>query len=185
MIKLLGAAILPAGTFALTLLGAPGTEPVLEWRGGEFRARLDAGEVQIEPAELLQLMHDRTVRLRIVDLRDEADWNWARLVDSERVVDLASWGSGLDYDEIVVLVDEDGSTTPDAWQILQARGIQNSYLLDGGMAAWLEAFDHGPEPAAALGNRHPAALPEIHGDLEFTSRVKRVGRAPLLSGGCG
>ena len=53
------------------------------------------------------------------------------------------------------------------------------------MAAWLEAFDRGPEPAAALGNRHPAALPEIHGDLEFTSRVKRVGKAPVLSGGCG
>ena len=154
-------------------------------RNAELSARLDSGEVQIEPAELLTLMHDASVRLRIVDLRDEAAWNWMHLLDSERGADLASWGTDLDFDEIVILVDQDGSSAPDAWRLLQARGMRNSYFLDGGIDAWLEEFDHGAVPAAALGRRHPASLPDLHDDLDYTSRVQRVGAAPVLSGGCG
>lgn len=185
MIKLLGAAILLAGTLVLTLLGDPGLEQVMQWQASETQARLEAGEVQVEPAELLALMHDRSVRLRIADLRDEAEWNWVHLVDSERVADPAIWGDDLEFDEIVILVDLDGKQAPEAWRLLQARQIANSYLLAGGMKAWLDLFAPGEEPAAALGDRHPAALPDADEDLRYVTRVRRVTAAPVLAGGCG
>lgn len=147
----------------------------------------DPGEVQIDPAELLDLMHDRTVRLRIVDIRTEAAWNWFHLVDAEHLYhsDLRSWGSDLDYDEIVIVVDQDGQASPEAWRILQAREIRSSYLLDGGIDAWMERFGQGLQPASALGDRHPAALPDAHHGFDYIGRVQRLGKAPVLSGGCG
>lgn len=185
MMKLLGAALLLGGTLALMLMGDPGPEDMMRWKAGELQARLDAGEVQVDPGELLALMHDRTVRLRIADLRDEAEWNYVHLVDAERLVDPATWGEDLDFDEIVILVDRDGSRSPEAWRQLQARHVEHSYFLDGGMDAWLALFGAGEQPGAALGDRHPAALPDADEDLRFVTRVKRVTAAPVLSGGCG
>ena len=63
------APVLVGGTLILAALGDPGPEQVLARRGAELQGRLDRGEVQVDPAELLDLMHDRTVRLRIVDIR--------------------------------------------------------------------------------------------------------------------
>jgi rhodanese-related sulfurtransferase len=185
MIKLVGAAVLLGGTLVLMLLGDPGTSEMMRWKADHLQARLDAGEVQVEPAELLDLMHDRSVRLRIADLRDEAAWNYVHLVDAERLTDLEIWGGDLDFDEIVILVDQDGTTAPDAWRHLQARNVGNSYLLAGGMDAWLALYDDSDAPAAALGDRHPAALPDLPDELEYEARVKRVTAAPVLGGGCG
>ena len=110
-----------------------------------------------------------------------------RLVTAERVAGgaLLTWGTELDWDEIVVIVDQDGSRAPDAWRLLQARDIYDSYLLDGGIDAWLAEFGGGIVAASALGDRHPAALPDVHQALEYEAKVKRVGKAPVLSGGCG
>jgi rhodanese-related sulfurtransferase len=185
--KRIAALVLLLGTLALALVPDPGPREILERRSAELTARLDAGEVQIQPVELLDLMHDRSVRLRIVDVRDEGAWNWFHLVDAERAAGdaLLTWGTRLDWDEIVVIVDQDGSQAPDAWRLLQARDIHNSYLLDGGIDAWLAEFGGGIVAASALGDRHPAALPDVHQALEYEAKVKRVGKAPVLSGGCG
>ena len=185
--KRIGALVLILGTLALALSPDPGPREIMERREAELTARLDAGEVQIDAAELLDLMHDRSVRLRILDIRDEGAWNWFHLVDAERTRGNAilSWGADLDWDEIVVVVDQDGSESPTAWRLLQARDIGNSYVLSGGIEAWLDRFDGGIVPASALGDRHPAALPEVHHAFEYTARVKRLGKAPVLSGGCG
>jgi rhodanese-related sulfurtransferase len=181
------AGMLIVGTLILATLGDPGPEQILARRGAEFQGRLDRGEVQIDPAELLDLMHDRTVRLRVVDIRPEAAWNWFHLVDAEHLSGpaLRTWGSGLDFDEIVIVIDQDGQSSPEAWRLLQAREISSSYLLDGGIDAWMERFGDGFQPASALGDRHPAALPDAHHGFEYSSRVKRLGKAPVLSGGCG
>jgi rhodanese-related sulfurtransferase len=185
--KRIGALALILGTLVLALVPDPGPEQIVQRRAAELTARLDAGEVQVAPIELLDLMHDRSVRLRIVDIRDEGAWNWFHLVDAERAAGdaLLTWGADLDWDEIVVLVDQDGSKSPDAWRLLQARDMHNSYLLDGGIEAWLAEFGDGTVAASALGDRHPAALPDVRHALEYEARVKRVGKAPALSGGCG
>lgn len=186
-LELLGATSLVVGTLLLAAIGDPGPDTLLRHQAPALQARLDQGEVQVDPAELLALMHDRSVRLRIVDLREEADWNWFHLLDSERVdaARLDAWGHDLEFDEIVILVDRDGASAPEAWQRLQARGIRNSYLLAGGTRAWLDRFGAGIRPAAALGDRHPASLPDAREDLDYTARVQRVGKAPAMSGGCG
>jgi rhodanese-related sulfurtransferase len=186
-LKQLGAVALVGGTFVLALAGEPSTEEILARRGPELDARLAAHEVQIDPAELFDLMHDRTIRLRILDVRDEGGWNYVQLLDSEhlRPDAVADWGRSLDFDEIVVVIDGDGRRSPDTWKTLQAVGAANSYLLDGGMDAWLERFGPQVRPSAALGDRHPAAWPQSHHEFEYTARVKRVGKAPKLSGGCG
>lgn len=185
--KTVAAVVLVGGTLVLAALGDPGPEQVLARRGAELQDRLDRGEVQIDPAELLDLMHDRTVRLRIVDIRPEAAWNWFHLVDAERLdhAALKSWGSNLDYDEIVIVVDQDGQGATEAWLMLQAREIRSSYLLDGGIDAWMERFGQDIQPASALGDRHPAALPDAHHGFDYIARVQRLGKAPVLSGGCG
>ena len=51
--------------------------------------------------------------------------------------------------------------------------------------AWLALFAPGEEPVAALGDRHPASLPDADEELRFVHRVKRITAAPVLAGGCG
>ena len=83
------------------------------------------------------------------------------------------------------MVDQDGRRSPEAWRLLQAREIRSSYLLDGGIDAWMERFGQAFEPVSALGDRHPAALPDAHHGFDYIARVRRLGKAPVLSGGCG
>ena len=223
--RILGALVLLGSTMVLSLVGDPTLDDQLRWHQDEFDRQLLDREVQIHPGELLELMHDDLVRLRIVDVRDEADYNLFHLADAERV-DCeglrADWGDDLSADTIVVLVGNDEARAEAGWRMLRARGIRNVYLLAGGLNEWMARHrDVAVRPRttfatvasvpttdvdecaqdepflwtlpAAVGDRHPAALPDAaHEDdaqhdekPDYEKKVKRLSKAPKLSGGCG
>lgn len=216
------ALVLFAGTLAL--VGDPTLEDELAWRHDALEEILVSRTIHIDPAELLGLMHDDLVKLRIVDVRDEADYNLFHLADAERVdCDelTTTWGEDLARDVIVVVTSNDEARAEAAWRMLSARRVPNLYVLAGGLNQWVAIYArHEPRPAtaaasvaaaaatnliptdttqclsgepfawslpAALGDRHPASLPDpAHvPPRTFEPKVKRVTTAPRPSGGCG
>lgn len=209
-IKLTLALLLATGAIGLALHGQPTLEDRVRQMEAELEDDLREGRVQIDPGELLALMHDDRMRLRVVDLRDEAGFNLFHLLDSHRLTReqiAGSWGEGLHPETVIVLVDRDGRRAEWAYQRLRARRFANVYLLDGGIGHWVEAFDqclrdgHVEEirPAAypremervlfpaALGAKHPLSRP-ARAALEhrsYEAKVKVDRPAATLSGGCG
>ena len=223
-LRVLGALALVGSTAMMSLIGDPSLDDRLAWEHDRLEEVLVSRSVHVDPFELLELMHDDLVRLRIVDVRDEADYNLFHLADAERV-DCdglqSDWGEGLAADVIVVITGNDEIRAESAWRMLSVRGLRNLYVLEGGLNRWVELFsEHDPLPAtpeasiaaaaaanlmpvgiesclsdepfawglpAALGDRHPASLPDVHhmGEHEFVKKVERATTAARPAGGCG
>ena len=203
---LLAAACLILAALGLVIVGEPGFERQWTRLGGEEQARLDRREVQIDPAELLGLIHDDYARLLMLDLRDEADYNLFHLKDARRVgmADLGAFAPlDLPPDQIIVLMSNDELRATEAWQRLRLRHVPNVYILAGGLNAWLDCFGHPGHdscPAAAmgaagglrhrfpaaLGDRVPAARPAATAasGREFTAKVQIL-QVARKGGGCG
>lgn len=180
-------------------------EPALE-------ARLSAREVQIDPAELVDLIYNYNTALRIIDVRDEAEFNLFHIIDARQATFHQMrdpvWVASLPKQTVIVVVSNDEKRASRAWKLLSAQGVANLYVLAGGTNYWLEHFDPDfqaaadpdrpkPDPvkddtlrhafAAALGSRHPAADPDPKEFplKKYVKKVKPIGRTPQKSGGCG
>lgn len=205
----LGAAALLLAAAGLAWVGQP--DPLQKWRflAPELGPRLAQRQVQIEPAELLELMYNDYIDLRLIDVRDERDWNLFHLWGAQRIP-IDELGAQrrqfatLPANGVVVLISNDEARATEAWKRLMATASRpNAYILAGGINRWLDEFAPGPghripgekvapdetlrhPPPWALGSRHPAALPDSHmvGTRPFTKRVQ-LQRRVVKKGGCG
>jgi rhodanese-related sulfurtransferase len=175
----------------------------------ELEPRLTQRQVQIEPAELLELMHNDYLDLRLIDVRHERDWNlfhlWgAQRIPVEELAEHRNTFAKLPTNGVIVLVSNDESKATEAWKLMMATASRpNAYILAGGINRWLAEFSPGQrrkdtaDPgtadetlrypfALALGSRHPAALPDPHRAAirPFTKRV-RLQKRLEKKGGCG
>ena len=206
-----GALILLAAAAGLALYGQPDVEQRWELLAPEFQPRLDQREVQVDPAELLGLMQDDYIKLVIIDVRDESDWNMFHLRDAERIPieDLPEQRkrfAGLPVNAVVVLVSNDEAKATRAWQHLMAIAQPNAYILEGGLNHWLDVYgypdvdfesevrvDLGKTDGTlrhpfrlALGGRHPAASPDPHDFPERLHQTKvKLLKKIVTKGGCG
>ena len=161
----------------------------------------------IEPAELLDVMHDNQMQLVILDVRDEADYNLFHIIDSRRLPPSqwsASWMKQLPTDSVKVLISNDERRAEEAFRQLALEDVPHLYILAGGVNHWLEVFGNGKympisAPAAkhddtlryqftmAVGSRQPAADPHLpHGQqLAFVRKVQPPKPVVKMSGGCG
>jgi hypothetical protein len=192
----------------VALIGQPTTAERWARIATEREAQLAAREVQIHPGELLSLIHDDAIRVRMLDVRAEADYNLFHILDAERIgpAALDSLPEELlaqPANTVFVVMSNDETAATEVWRTLVAQAVPNAYILEGGVNNWLATFA-GDEfkannalasaPAgalayrfdAALGARYPAAEPDPHAfALEFTPKVKlEVKRGPS-GGGCG
>jgi hypothetical protein len=208
-LHVLGAAMLLLASAGLAWYGQP--TPTQKWHfmSGELEPRLIEREVQIEPAELAELMHNNHVDLQLIDVRNERDWNLFHLWGAERIrpenlFEHRQRFAELPENGVLVLMSNDEARATEAWKLVMATASQpNAYILAGGINRWLAEFapgHHGRAIAAkgtvdetlrfplksALGSRHPAALPDTHHvkDLSFTRKVKLQKRV-VIKGGCG
>lgn len=205
--KPLAALALLAAAAGLYAKGEPTLEDEVRRLAPELDRRLAAREVHVDPGELLSLMHDNRVRLAILDLRDERDWNLFHLVDARRIP--ASHPAtpevrALDPLAAKVLVSNGERRAEEAWRRLVAAKVPNVYILAGGINGWLDAYGVRPEGAraaaadspddtmrhrfaAALGDRYPFARPdpETAPKRAFTPKVRLARPAKGPSGGCG
>jgi rhodanese-related sulfurtransferase len=151
----------------------------------EAERQVQDREVQADPAEVVDLQKDLSLRVEVLDLRDEAEFNRFHLAGARRITpedarDPAFVRSLLAAPDNTILFlasgGEDDATR--AWRDLKAQGVLNLYVLAGGINGWLDRYP--PDPcvarrlsgtaggdaaawrfAVAVGDRSPSAHPDV------------------------
>lgn len=200
------------GVLALSLVVAFIGQPTTETRWAKIAPEknkvLSDRAVQIEPVELLSLIHDDKLKVILLDVRSEADYNVFHILDSENVSldKLKARIPALNQNEsntVVITISNGETLATQAWQTLVAESVPNVYILGGGINAWLEAFAdekfkqqrmiaHASDDALryhfgiALGTRHAAADPNPNlFKTKFEPKVKLALKRGPTAGGCG
>jgi len=201
-----------AGLVALAVvfmvIGQP--TPADRWAkvGPEKESELASRTYQIEPAELLDLMHDPAVRVQMLDVRTETDYNQFHIIDAQHIPldtlpDHVAVFNAQPTNTVFVLMSNDEVLATDGWKTLVSYSVPNVYILSGGINNWIETYaaqewvdEHAiassnPDTLdftfeEALGARQPAAKPDQHKfEIEYEKKVQlQIKRGPLGSG-CG
>ncbi len=175
----------------------------------EAQVQLDQRQVQIAPAELLTYMNDSNIKVMLLDVRDERDYNQFHLrgavhVPLDQVQEKARELQFELANTLFVTISNDEAAATEAWKILKAESVPNVYILEGGINGWLDTYAHDSfgegdhvgnrQPGqlayrfnAATGDRHQAADPNPHVLLDLSYEPKvilELKRAPT-GGGCG
>lgn len=199
-----GLTMLAAGVM---LLGQPTAADRWNVVSAEKQALLDQRAVQVHPGEVLKLMQNDKLVVRLIDVRSEADFNQFHLIDAENIpldklpgilpdLQLATTTA---ENIVIILMSNDETAATEAWKRLQADSIPNTYILEGGINGWLKTFAADLSPAAkpiddqlayvftsALGSRSLVANPNPDAfALEYTEKVVLKLRRGPAGGGCG
>lgn len=196
----------------LVVVPQPGLDTKIERMAPELDAQLAARDLQIDPAELVELMHNNRVKLVLLDVRSEADFNMFHLLDAKNVTldELrGDYPATIDPISIVITMSNDEAAATEALRILRAQGLAGSYILEGGINEWLEVYggvsEEKPDPLeslaglkdepmrftfpAALGDRVEIAWPDPHHmklpAREYKKKAKSMKPMVLAGGGCG
>lgn len=204
--KAAGALCLFAAGMGLWLLGDVGLDTRLAQMTPQLDKKLQEREIHIDAAELFDLLHNNQLAKVLWDVRDEADYNLFHLIDARRVTidDLRQpWVRKLPAATIKVVMANDEARANAAWRLLSAQKVENVYVLDGGVNAWLDLYAGATTmPVSgvtvgsdrlrhrfdrAFGASHPASDPDAFRSPKraYTAKVKmKKGRA-MEGGGCG
>jgi rhodanese-related sulfurtransferase len=206
-LRFAGAGVLVLVAILVIIIGQPTNTNRWNKVAPEKEALLSERAVQIQPAELLNTMHDHKLKLVMLDVRNETDYNLYHLADAQRVelADLPGLIPGFHLEPantVFVVMSNDETEATEAWKFLVAESIPNVYILEGGINNWLATFGteeqgiiamgEGDDEqlryvfAGALGAAYRSADPEINEyELEYTPKIQlELKRAPI-SGGCG
>lgn len=208
-IRYAGGAALVLIAVAVLLIGQPTVDQKWQAISVEKGPELnDSRAYQIHPGELLSLIHNDAIKLFMLDLRSESDFNVFHIEDAENysMFDLQTEVGNLRLEPsnaVFVVMSNNEEVSTAAWKMLAAERLHNVYILEGGVNYWLDVFD-GEElhqvqwvmrPGedmvhffnAALGSQHPASSPnpELLEELEFESKVKLELKQGPTGGGCG
>jgi rhodanese-related sulfurtransferase len=201
------AGALVVGAIGLIFIGQPTNAERWTQISSEKQVLLDDRAVQIHPGELLDLTHNNQIKVVMLDVREEVDYNLFHILDARYIPlgELHNIISELHFEPantVFVTMGNDETAATEAWKILVAESVPNVYILEGGINNWIAAFGDddltktfnrgaGDDQLcyifdAALGARNPAAEPDAYIlELEYTPKVKlELKRAPA-SGGCG
>lgn len=203
-----GAAALALAAVAVIIVGQPTTADKWQAVYGEKEPLLSQRSVQIHPGELLDSLHNDAIKVVMLDLRNEADYNLFHIAGARRVSleqlpalipDLLLEPSNT----LFVTMSNGEEAATEAWRQLSAESVPNAYILDGGVNGWLDVFaraDPGLRKSAtatgddrlaydfdlALGARSPAATPDPHDfTVEYTPKVQMKLKRGPSGGGCG
>jgi rhodanese-related sulfurtransferase len=190
------------------LVGQPDNADRWNMIEAEQVAMLDERTVQIQPAELLSIIHDAQIKAVMLDVRDERYYNQfhiqgAKRLPRDEIIESVGQLMQEPANTVFITMSNDESAATEAWKMLKAESLPNVYILEGGVNNWIRTYgeeefveEHlvrqreNDEPAyrfnVAIGSRHPAAEPNPYAfEIEFEPKVKlELKRAPT-SGGCG
>jgi uncharacterized protein len=187
----------------LVVHGQPGAEARFARLNPEVRRSVEERGIFVDPAEVVALRNDLGIKVVVLDLRDEREFNLFHIGGSRRVTpaDLESseqLRTILDRPPTTVtfLVGSGETAAVKAWKQLTAQGMVNLYVIEGGMNHWLERY---PVDACvaervgasgerdrpdwrflfATGSSQPAAWPELAASRWFrTPCVDPASAAP-------
>lgn len=199
-------ALVAVALFAL-VMGQPSTEDRWARMAPEKNAALANREVQIHPGELLAITEDTSIKVIMLDVRSEADFNLFHILDARHIPleTIPTIVQELHFEPantVFVTISNDEEAATEAWKTLVAEAVPNVYILEGGINNWIATFGDddltkrfnsgaGNDELcyifdSALGGRYGAAEPDPEAfELEFVPKVKlEIKRGPT-SGGCG
>ncbi len=201
------AGALVLGAIGVMIIGQPTTVDRWNSISREKKTLLEERAVQIHPGELLDIIHDNNIKVVMLDVRDEVDYNIFHILDSrhipiEEIPDIISDLHFEPANTVFVTMSNDETAATEAWKILVAESVPNVYLLEGGVNNWIAVFGDddltktfntgsGDDQLcyifdSALGARNPAAEPDLHDlEIEYIPKVKLEDKRAPASGGCG
>jgi hypothetical protein len=186
------AGALVAAGLVLVVHGQPTPEAKFAKMPAELRRSLEDRSIFVDPAEVVALRKDVNVKVVMLDLRPERDFNLFH-VGGSRHASLAELESPdrlkllLDASPTTVtfLVGESEAAEANAWKRLTALGVPNLYVVEGGIGGWLERYPvdacvaervgsaegrgGGWRFAYATGSSLPSAWPELESSRTFRS----------------
>lgn len=208
--RVFGAIALISMAALVILIGMPTTEQKWDKVAAVKEPALANREVQIEPAELYKTLYDNRIKLTLLDVRDEADFNLFHIRGAQHtplselpalIPDMVAHSAS---NKVYVVTSNDEATATQAWKMLTAESVPNVYILGGGINGWIDAFGKDeptiqkvtfPAPEdqlqyifpAALGDRYQCSDPNPieNEELEFTPKIKLQMKRDKSGGGCG
>ena len=201
------AGALVLGAIGVMIIGQPTTIDRWNSISREKKTLLEDRAVQIHPGELLDILHDNNIKVVMLDVRDEVDYNIFHILDSRHIPieEIPEIISDLHFEPantVFVTMSNDETAATEAWKILVAESVPNVYLLEGGVNNWIAVFGDddltktfnrgsGDDQLcyifdSALGARNPAAEPDLHDlEIEYAPKVKLEDKRAPTCGGCG
>jgi len=148
--------------FIIMVNGQPSEEKKWNMLSVQEHEKYDKRDIFIHPGELLEVMNDFQLKVKLIDLRSEKDFNIFHIERAENVLpaDVKKFQYIREMlkepsNVLFVLTSNDESETGAVYKYLKTKGINNLYILEGGVNRWLDVFK--PEPVAA--EPLPAAEP--------------------------
>lgn len=208
-LRYVGAAGLVAVAVAVLLVGEPDAVRKWSWLESTKAPALANREVQIAPAELLTSLADDRLRVVMLDVRPETEYNLFHIKGAQNVplaelpTLIPTFHTQQAVNTLFITMSNDEGAATDAWKLLTAESVPNTYLLEGGVNHWIATFGQAETaiqpnttPAAddtlqylfpaALGDRYNAAAPDPHAwEVEFTPKIKLQMSRDKSGGGCG
>lgn len=206
-LRYVAAGAIALAAIGLVVIGQPTTEDRWEHIAGEKQVVLDERAVQIHPGELLDIIHDNSLKVIMLDVRDEVDYNLFHILDARHVplATLPDIISDLHFEPenaVFVVMSNDEAAATEGWKILVAESVPNVYILEGGINNWITVFGDddltnnfnvgaGDDQLSyifdyAIGDRYTAAEPDPEAqEIEYTPKVKLEIKRAATSGGCG
>jgi rhodanese-related sulfurtransferase len=201
-----GALVLLAGL--VVLIGQPTSADRWARISAEKELLLNSRSVYVHPAEVMDNINDFQVRVVLLDVRSEADFNLFHLLDAQRVelYQLLTLSEELQLAQpntVFILMSNDEIAATEAWKVMMAESVQNVYILEGGVNHWLAVYggeDGRIQPVslgsgseqlrynfpAALGAGYPAAFPHWKGEkIEYIPKIELKEKRGPSGGGCG
>lgn len=156
-VGLLGLSALTAG------LGEPSVEDRWQFIAAEAQRQIEQREVYVDPAELVDLKKDLGLRVEVLEVRSESDYNLFHIAGSKRIDPENARDRrfirhllGADDRTVFFLASNDETAATKVWKDLRAQGVLNLYILEGGINNWLDRY----APPACLATRIEGPLPD-------------------------
>ena len=178
-----GAAALVVAALAVAAVGQP--TPEQRWqRSPKLQALVRDREIFVHPAEVVALRKDVNSQVEILDLRPEHDFNLFHVGGARRVdpaaLETPEMLKGLldrPATSVAFLVSSDEGKALAAWQRLEALGVGNLYVIEGGIDRWLELYP----PPACVGTRVEATSDRPRWRLAYATGASLPSAWPELT----
>ena len=134
VVRLLALAALSLGAFA-AFAGSPRSDNSIAAAKVAHEVETEADHVTA--VELARWIRDRKRDLRVIDIRDSAEFEEFHIPLAERMSIEKVVTASFKPAETIVLYSGGGAHAAQAWVLLRARGERNVFFLRGGAAEWI------------------------------------------------
>lgn len=157
-----GGALFAGGLLVLAafvgIKGQPGLDDRWRWIAPKAGPELESRAIHVDPGEVVELKRDLSLAVRVLEVRNEADYNLFHIAGSERISLEDVRGPKLVRDltsvpdnTILFLMSNGEADAITAWKALKAQGVLNLYVVSGGINHWLDIYPPSPAVARPVG----------------------------------